>query len=135
MSARALPVLVFDGDCAFCTRSARLAARLVGSRADVVAGQFLDLDDLGLTPAQVDAALQWVELDGAVSSGHLAIAALLRRAGLPWSIPGRLLTWPVISALAARVYRWVAANRDRMPGGTAACAVPAAERPRGSTRS
>ena len=27
------------------------------------------------------------------------------------------------------IYRWVAANRHRLPGGTPACSMPASERP------
>ena len=54
-----LPVLVFDGDCAFCTRSAEVAERWVrsGDGYAVAPWQHLDLAALGLTAAQCDAAL------------------------------------------------------------------------------
>jgi predicted DCC family thiol-disulfide oxidoreductase YuxK len=35
---------------------------------------------------------------------------------------------PGIKQVAGVVYRWVAKNRDRMPGGTAECALPQSER-------
>jgi predicted DCC family thiol-disulfide oxidoreductase YuxK len=116
------PVLVFDGDCAFCTSSAHQLER-IGPEAEIVAWQLTDLDELGITAAQATEAVQWVGTDGAVRSGHEAIAAALSTAGRPWRIAGRLITLPGISALAAVTYRWIARNRYRLPGGTPACAV------------
>lgn len=126
------PVLIYDGDCGVCTRLARLAARRVrrhpGSFA-VAAYQDLDLAPLGLTAERCDEALQWVEADGRVRSAQDAVAAVLR-AGRLWQRPlGLLLLAPGINALAGVVYGWVAANRHRLPGGTPACSLPAAQRP------
>ena len=45
------PVLVFDGDCGFCTTSARVGQRWLGL-ADVEPWQMIDLDELGLTDEQ-----------------------------------------------------------------------------------
>ncbi len=36
---------------------------------------------------------------------------------------GYALSLPVVSPIAGVVYRWVARNRQKMPGGTAACAI------------
>ena len=41
-----------------------------------------------------------------------------------WRPAGRVLGLRPVTALAWPVYRWVARNRHRMPGGTAACALP-----------
>jgi predicted DCC family thiol-disulfide oxidoreductase YuxK len=113
-------VLVFDGDCAFCTSSVRVLER-IGPDAEIVAWQLADLAELGVTEQQAAAALQWVEVDGTVRSGHEAIAAALGTAGRSWKIAGRILLLPGISSLAARIYRLVAENRHRLPGGTPAC--------------
>lgn len=120
--ARELPVLVFDGDCAFCTSSAHLLER-IGPEAEIVAWQLADLDELGVTAAQATEAVQWVEVDGTVRSGHEAIAAVLRTAGWPWRLAGRVLLLPGISTLAAATYRLIARNRHRLPGGTPACEI------------
>ena len=117
------PVLVFDGDCAFCTTSAG-ALEQIGPDAEIVAWQLTDLAALGLTEQQATAAVQWVAADGTVSSGHEAIAAALAAAGPVWRAVGRALLLPGISWVAARTYRLVAANRYRLPGGTPACARP-----------
>jgi predicted DCC family thiol-disulfide oxidoreductase YuxK len=125
---RARPVLVFDGDCGFCTSSARALER-IGPGAEVVAWQLTDLADLGLTEPQAAEAVQWVEADGTVRRGHEAIAAALLGAGGPWRLAGRALLLPGLSPLAARVYRIVAANRHRLPGGTPACAARSPGKP------
>jgi predicted DCC family thiol-disulfide oxidoreductase YuxK len=115
------PVLLYDGDCAFCTSCARLIERRVRPRADVVPWQFADLDALGVSAEQATAAVQWIGLDRRVRSGHEAIAATLLAGGALWRPLGRLLTLPGVSRLAAKVYGLVATNRYRLPGGTPAC--------------
>lgn len=116
-------VLVYDADCAFCTRSAELARRWVDRRGRyaVQPWQALDLAALRLTPEQCDEAAQFVTLDGRVRSGHRAIAAALTHGAPAWRPAGWLLLAPGVSWLAARVYSWVAAHRHELPGGTAAC--------------
>ncbi|MGA8046763.1 MAG: DCC1-like thiol-disulfide oxidoreductase family protein [Dermatophilaceae bacterium] len=126
------PVLVFDGDCGVCTRFARLSTRLRRRSADyaVAPWQTLDLTTLGLTPQQCDAAVQWVAGDGSVSSSQDAIARSLLAARAPVRPLGALILAPGVNTLAGVVYRWVAANRSRLPGGTPACSLPPAQRPR-----
>lgn len=122
-----LPVLLFDGDCAFCSSSARLVTeRLRSSSADfaVEPWQEVDLLALGLTPERCTESLQWVAADGAVSSGHEAVARVLL-ASRRWVRPaGAVLLLPGVRAAAAVAYRWVASHRHRLPGGTPACALP-----------
>ena len=120
---RERPVLVFDGDCGFCTTCVGVLER-IGPDAEIVAWQLTDLAALGITEEQGAEAVQWVEPDGAVRSGHEAIAAALGSAGRFWRLAGRLLLLPGISWLTARAYRLVADNRYRLPGGTPACARP-----------
>jgi predicted DCC family thiol-disulfide oxidoreductase YuxK len=117
------PTFVFDGDCAFCSSCARFIENRIKPSADVVAWQFADLDALGLSKEQVSSAVYYVA-GARTSAGPAAIADLLRRAGWVWRIAGAVLGLRPVTAVAWPVYRWVARNRDRMPGGTAACALP-----------
>jgi predicted DCC family thiol-disulfide oxidoreductase YuxK len=117
-------VLVFDGDCAFCTTCVQLVEKRIHPDAEIVAWQFADLAALGVTEEQAADAVQWVRADGSVRSGHEAIAAMLSSAGALWRLAGRVLLLPGISWAAARAYRLIAANRHRLPGGTPACQRP-----------
>jgi predicted DCC family thiol-disulfide oxidoreductase YuxK len=118
-----LPILVFDGDCGFCTTSARFMSRwVIGSRPITVAPwQQLDLAALRLTAGQCQAAVQWVGADAQVASGHAAVAAALRAGHPVWRPVGVLLVAPGLSWLAGRVYSWIADHRYALPGGTPAC--------------
>ena len=116
------PVLVYDGDCGFCTTCARALERIEPD-AEIVAWQLTDLTELGITEEQAADAVQWVRSDGTVRSGHEAIAGVLIAAGGIWKIVGRTVLLPGISWMAAKLYRLVANNRYRLPGGTPACAV------------
>ena len=126
--------LVYDGDCGFCTRSASLLDRWVRPDASIVAWQHADLDALGLTPEECQAAVQWVDDHGYVSSGHWAIAGVLGSGNPLWKVFALVLKLPGISELAGRLYGWVADHRMRLPGGTPACQLAPAQRPGGRPR-
>lgn len=134
MTVQAQPVLVFDGDCGFCTSCVSLLER-IGTRAEMVPWQRADLPALGLTEEEAESSVQWVEAGDAIRSGHEAIAAALGSAGGIWAPAGRSLLLPGISPLAARAYRLVTDNRHRLPGGTPACAAAPQETRRSTSRS
>lgn len=115
-------MLIFDGDCAFCTSSARWIERRLPDGVDVVAWQFIDdLDGLGLTTHDVNSKAWWITADGRRRGGHLAISEALIAAGAPWSLLGRVSLIPPIRWISAAVYALVSRYRHRMPGGTPAC--------------
>jgi len=122
------PVLIYDGDCGFCTRSARLAERLP-LRARIAPWQELDLAALRTTEQRARHEVLWVNGEGRVFGGAAAVAEVLKHCGLPWSPVGALLSAPIVRTVADLVYRWVAANRFRLPGSTSACRVPSQQRP------
>ncbi|MFE5734652.1 thiol-disulfide oxidoreductase DCC family protein [Streptomyces sp. NPDC056528] len=121
---RSRPVLVYDGDCGFCTTAARFAERRVRPRCDVVPWQFADLGALGVTRERAAYEVLWVTPVGAVDGGARAVAKALVSAGGTWALLGRTLLLPGVRWIARRVYRFVATHRHRLPGGTPACAVP-----------
>ncbi|SHN33347.1 thiol-disulfide oxidoreductase DCC family protein [Cryptosporangium aurantiacum] len=124
-----MATFVYDGDCAFCSTCARFIERRIPTSAAVVAWQRTDLDALGLTMDEAETAVQWVSPERR-AAGPDAIAQLLIDAGSFWRPAGWVLRLAPVRALAWPVYRWVARNRDRLPGGTATCALPQAERDR-----
>jgi predicted DCC family thiol-disulfide oxidoreductase YuxK len=123
------PVLLYDGDCGVCTRLAGFVVRRLRPGGAVSAYQDADLPSYGLTAEQCDAALQYVDASGRSHAAQNAVARLLL-ASVPWWRPlGAPLLLPGVNQLAGLVYRWVARNRSRLPGGTPACALPADQRP------
>jgi len=115
------PVLLFDGDCAFCTRCAEWLVNVVRPRATVEPWQLMPLPKLGVTSVQCQQAVQWVAEGEPTSAGAAAIAAALRAGRAPWPLLGYLISLPPLSALSQFVYGLVAAHRHRLPGGTPAC--------------
>lgn len=122
------PLLVFDGDCAFCTRSVRFVERRIRRHPRIAAWQSLDLAELGLTQEDCEKAVQWIGADGTRAEAHVAVARTLVYGRRGWAVLGRIILLPGVRSLAGVVYRWVARNRHRMPGGTAQCNLPASER-------
>jgi predicted DCC family thiol-disulfide oxidoreductase YuxK len=129
MKRRERPVLVYDGDCGFCTTSVRFLERHIRTDATIVAYQFADLGDLGITAERAEYEVLWVDTEGRVTGGAQAVARLLMDAGGLWWPPGAIMRVPPFRWLAHGAYRLIANNRHRMPGGTAACMLPAAQRP------
>ena len=91
-----MAVLVYDGDCGFCQWSLRWGLRL-GITCEHVAGQRADLPALGLTPADIEAAVR---------------------------LAGRVIGSRALRPVAAPAYTWVAAHRHRLPGASEACGLP-----------
>jgi predicted DCC family thiol-disulfide oxidoreductase YuxK len=121
--------LVFDGDCAFCSRCAAVARRILPPDCQVVPWQHFDLASAGITAERAQTEVLWVASDSEVSGGAVAVARALRAAGGPWTVVGILLSLPPVRWVAPPIYRFVAANRYRLPGGTAACRVPQGDAP------
>ncbi|MFJ1705195.1 thiol-disulfide oxidoreductase DCC family protein [Kitasatospora sp. NPDC088346] len=131
------PVLVFDGDCAFCATCVNFAERYLRASLssggwDAVPYQFADLPALdaraggrGLVTAdRAEREILWVTPAGAVHGGAQAAARLLMRSGGLWAYLGAVLTLAPVRPAAAAGYRWVARHRHQLPGGTPACALP-----------
>jgi predicted DCC family thiol-disulfide oxidoreductase YuxK len=118
--------LLFDGDCGFCSSSARLAARLA-PQVSIVPYQDSDLSAFAVTAQECAAALRWVGAGGP-AAGAAAVARLLLAAGGGWRLLGRLLLAPGVRRAADLAYRVVATNRYRLPGGTPACRVSSRNR-------
>ncbi|MDH6131125.1 putative DCC family thiol-disulfide oxidoreductase YuxK [Kitasatospora sp. MAA4] len=123
------PVLIYDGDCAFCTSCVRWAEKYL--RQTLASGgwtaqpfQFTDLNEFGVTRERAEQEVLWVTPTGAVYGGAPAVARLLMRTGGVSAYLGGLLALGPVRPVAAAFYRLIAANRHRMPGGTPACALP-----------
>lgn len=115
-------LLVYDGECGFCVRSARWIEARLPAEARVEPWQSLELDDLGLSQPDVEASVWWLEdrdRGRRHSRGADAIGRCLVASGGLWRIAGYLIVHPPLAWVARPVYALVAANRHRLPGSPA----------------
>ncbi len=121
--ARPTPLLVFDGDCAFCTTWVRRLERILRFFPESKPWQWLDYEALGLSRHDVSHYV-WFLIGDRRYRGHAAVAALLRgQRSAGWRFVGHLLVTPPFSWVAAVAYALIARFRHRLPGGTPACAL------------
>lgn len=90
------------------------------NRLAITAWQTAVLTDFGLTPADGQAQVWFVARNGRLFGGAEAINRALRLVW--WAKPFTYLyPLPGIRQLQNYIYRWVAANRHRLPGATTTC--------------
>ncbi|GAA0450512.1 DUF393 domain-containing protein [Streptomyces olivaceiscleroticus] len=121
---RTRPVLVYDGDCGFCTSSVRLIERHLRPRCDITPWQRAALASFGVSQRRAEHEALWVTPMNTVYGGAQAVAKVLLSAGKGWAVLGAVLTLPPVRWIAHGVYRLISDNRQRLPGGTPACALP-----------
>ena len=120
-------VLIYDGDCQFCQLSLDFGIKNLRIFPQYVAFQRIQPKDFGLTDKQVRSQI-WLASKTPTSAvalgGHLAAGAILK---LQPSRLLRFLGWlastPPTSWVASLLYKVIAANRHRLPGGSRACKI------------
>lgn len=118
---RDLAVLIYDGDCAFCNRSLEFGLKHLAWFPAHKPFQKLPANAFGLSRVDYEASI-WLIGERAKFSGHSAAAWILIQQRNPLHrLAGVLIQ--VFSPISALVYKWVAKNRHRLPGGTPACEV------------
>ena len=112
-------ILVYDGECGFCVRSARWIEARLPVDARVEPWKALNLEELGLSQPDVQAAVWWIDGSGPATRrcrGAEAIGRSLVAAGGIWGVAGRLIIHPPLCWLARPAYSLGAANRPRRRG-------------------
>ncbi len=119
-----LPLLIFDGDCGFCTSSAHwIERRWPHERAVTIAWQRLSTDrlrEMGLSERDVTTQAWWVD-HNETRGGERAVGAALEMAGGAWRPFGRFIGAPSMRWLFGPSYRLIARYRYRLPGATTSC--------------
>lgn len=116
-------LLIFDGDCGFCTTAVRYLERTLPAMPATIPYQWADLDALGLSTDEASERV-WLVTAEHQYGGHLAFSALLRHQPNPgMRFAGWLLAAPPFSWTGAIGYFLVARFRYLLPGGTPACAA------------
>lgn len=122
------PVLVYDGDCGFCSWSVERARELLPAVPEVRDGRRVPLDDLYLELLDVDEAV-WVVCEEQGMLRHYrgadAVFEVLRRQPVfALRFIGNLATVPGIAESTRIAYAIVKRNRHLLPGGSTSCALP-----------
>jgi predicted DCC family thiol-disulfide oxidoreductase YuxK len=118
-----LPLFLYDGDCSFCQAAVDRVVRWSHPRARILPWQSVDLDSLGLTAGECDAAVQWIPSGVAArASGADAFRGLVSTGDRLARGVGRAAINPVTRPIADRLYRLVARHRHRMS--RAGCSLP-----------
>lgn len=125
-SSDSKPVLVFDGDCGFCTTTANWIKKNSRVALEIAPYQWTDLDQYGLTTEEAAAKVQLV-IGDKVFDGHYCMSKLLLiQPNIFLKFIGAVMVMPGLEPISAKIYTWIAANRQKLPGGTPACKLPKA---------
>lgn len=114
-------LLIYDGDCAFCKNSLLWAINHLKTMPRYVAFQKIEPGEYNLTKKDVESQV-WLIVGAKRLGGHRAVAWIfLNQPSIGWRSLGAVIN--TFSPISALVYRWVAANRHRLPGGTKECSI------------
>ena len=101
-------MLLYDRDCRTGTRlAAWIAGRLRVPISVEPWQEIRDLDELGLTVAEVSTSMHWVDAYGRIDRGHRAIGRALTMTSGPTVLAGWILLVPPGSWLGAAASRFV----------------------------
>ncbi|MCB1676480.1 MAG: lipase maturation factor family protein [Halioglobus sp.] len=105
------PLLIYDGDCAFCRYCVDYARSATGEAVDYQPYQVVGRDFPAIGEDEFRSAIKLVRRDGAVSSGAQAALQTLAlgRRGRVWATLYAVVPW--FAACSDWCYRWVAAHR------------------------
>ena len=121
-------ILLFDGTCGICTRTAYwLRAHDPGRRILVRPNQMPGLiDRYGLSREQVDRSAWLIEADGTRHEGAAAVNRMGHIIGGRWAWLVAPYALPPVRWVEERLYRWIADNRHRLArwGVTPECEQP-----------
>ena len=124
-----VPLVLYDGDCGFCSSSMERWKKKAGGAVAFAASQSGAGEPFGFPAGLSMGAVQCVECSGEVLSGAGAVLRIMQLCGTIGA--GHLLTLyrrrAAVRFLADLCYRWVARNRRFLAGKRASvCRIPSA---------
>ena len=117
-------VLIFDGDCGFCTTTANYIVKKSKVAIKATPWQYQDFSGLPVTKEQC-ADQVYLLVDDKAYGGHLAFGMILKVQSNPiYKTLGSVINSPALAWIMRPGYRLVAKYRHKLPGGTPACKLP-----------
>lgn len=121
---QAKPLLIFDGDCGFCTTTSNYIAKRSKNSIEISPWQFTDFTNLPVTAEQCADQVYFL-VEGVPYGGHEAFAMLLKtQKNFLLKAAGSVLMWKALRFITKPAYRLTAKYRHKLPGGTPACKLP-----------
>lgn len=114
-------VLIFDGDCSFCTTVSNFAVQRTRKPVVAEAWQLVDVSKYGLTKEETAKRVYLITNIKTYSASRAVAHLLANKKNFGFRAIGFLLMVPPISWLALPGYYLVARFRHKLPGGTPAC--------------
>ncbi len=114
------PVLLFDGDCSFCTASVDWLTANLPAPPLMLPLQHAHLEGYGLTRSEAERKVQLVVGAERFAGAHAVSAMLRHQPAAGWRLIGWLMRVPPLSWAADAGYAVVSHFRHLLPGGTPA---------------
>ncbi|MDX2592816.1 DCC1-like thiol-disulfide oxidoreductase family protein [Streptomyces sp. WI03-4A] len=119
------PVLAYDGDCGFCQAAINRIRMIAAPTLEAVPWQFLPAESTAPHVERLDREVLLLRDSTVVAGGADALTRFLNSSpSRAYRTVAAIIALPAMRTCARAVYRCVSRNRHRMPGSTAACAVP-----------
>lgn len=123
-NGRSTYLLIYDGDCAFCTKTAKWARKWAAGRLEITPSQAAGVLDLhpGLTPEGVLKRVYLLSPDDRLWGGAEAVARTV--AINKWGGVALFYYFPLLRPVFDRGYAWIAKNRKTIGGCESSCSLP-----------
>jgi predicted DCC family thiol-disulfide oxidoreductase YuxK len=113
------PILIYDGECGFCTRAAQFLSQRFRQTSNATARSYQFLGEVGLAQfgLRIEDAKRcawWVTPMGETLGAHRAMAAALATTTGPLHLVGVLIDNVTLRPLSRAVYLLVAKNRRHL---------------------
>lgn len=121
-------LIIYDGDCGFCTKSLKTLGNALGSKAPkALPYQVLEISRFGITAIEARKEMKYIDIHGKIWGGAAAFRRVFYDSKGSWRLVAYFMALPLIKQLSVLTYRLIAGNRHNMPGASSSCSLPSDE--------
>lgn len=115
------PVLLFDGDCSFCTTSINLIKKYAKNSVHIIPYQKVNLKEYGLDENYCERYIHFICQNKNKYTGAKAFSEFFRYCGFRGRVLGSVIRFFEIFKLSTLIYSIISKFRHKLPGGTPEC--------------